>query len=69
IKEEHSECIEQAEGEWKCCYHFTDFRLYSRMISYGEMNTELSNFKPDAYKVVHLISEDYTRLLSLTAKP
>lgn len=60
------ECEQKAGEGWKCCYHFADFRLYSKYISYKEMERKLSNFKKDRNRVVHLTPEDYVRLLSLT---
>ena len=66
IKEEHPTCEIQAGSEWSCCYHFSDFRIYSRIISYEEMRDKLSSFKPDRSKVVRLSPEDYVRMLKLT---
>ncbi|MCL4420240.1 MAG: hypothetical protein M1477_00935 [Candidatus Thermoplasmatota archaeon] len=67
IEEDCSDCKRKAGGEWNCCYHFTDFRLYSKYISYNQMKRELSLFNEDTHKVVHIGPEDYVRLLSLTA--
>ena len=67
VKEGVSSCEHDAGDEWKCCYHFTDFRLYSKYISYEQMKEELSNFRPDIQKVVHLSPDDYVHLLSMTA--
>lgn len=63
---ENFECGQPTEVGWKRCYHFADFRLYSKYISYNEMENKLTDFRPDARKVVHLTPEDYVRLLSLT---
>ena len=67
IDEDYSDCKRAAGDEWPCCYHFTDFRLYSKYVSYSQMKGELSDFKPDRNKVVHMGPDDYVRLLSLTA--
>ena len=67
IEADHSDCKRMAGDEWKCCYHFTDFRLYSKYISYNRMEVELSDFRPDRSKVSHLTPEDYAHLLSMTA--
>ena len=67
IDEDYFDCKRAGGDEWPCCYHFTDFRLYSRYISYGQMKGELSDFRPDRNKVVHMGQDDYVRLLSLTA--
>ena len=67
IEADYSDCKREAGDEWKCCYHFTDFRLYSKYISYSKIAGELSDFRPDMHKVVHLTPDDYVRLLSLTA--
>ena len=67
IAEDHSDCKREAGDEWPCCYHFTDFRLYSKRISYNQMKVELSDFRPDRNKVAHLGPDDYVRLLSMTA--
>ena len=68
IEEDHSDCKREADDDWKCCYHFTDFRLYSKYVSYSQMEGELSAFNQDIHKVVHLEPDDYVRLLSMTAK-
>ena len=67
IDEDYFDCKRAGGDEWPCCYHFTDFRLYSRYVSYSKMKGELSVFKPDIHKAVHLNPDDYARLLSLTA--
>ena len=68
IEENHSDCKRKAGDDWECCYHFTDFRLYSKYVSYSQMEVKLSDFKPDRNKVVHLEPDDYVHLLSMTAK-
>ena len=67
IDEDYFDCKRAAGDEWPCCYHFTDFRLYSRYVSYSQMKGELSDFRPDRNKVAHMGPDDYVRLLSLTA--
>ena len=67
IAEDHSDCKRKAGDEWPCCYHFTDFRLYSKRISYNEMAEKLEDFRPDIHKVVYLTPNNYVQLLSLTA--
>ncbi len=68
IEEDYSDCKRMAGDEWKCCYHFTDFRLYSKYVSYSQMETKLSNFMPERQRVIRLEPDDYVRLLSMTAK-
>ena len=68
IEEDHSDCKRKAGDDWECCYHFTDYRLYSKYVSYSQMKTELSNFMPERHRVIHLEPDDYVRLLSMTAK-
>ena len=68
IDEDYSDCKRAAGDEWPCCYHFTDFRLYSKYVSYSQMERELSEFNQDTHKVVRLEPDDYVRLLSMTAK-
>ncbi|MCL4480909.1 MAG: hypothetical protein M1113_05440 [Candidatus Thermoplasmatota archaeon] len=59
IEADHSDCKREAGDEWTCCYHFSDFRLYSKYISYNEMAEKLSDFRTDKHKVVHLTPDDY----------
>jgi hypothetical protein len=67
IAEDHYACKLAANDEWKCCYHFTNFRLYSKRVSYDEMAEKLEDFIPNRNKVVYLIPDNYVHLLSLTA--
>jgi hypothetical protein len=66
IKEDHSSCVKEAEDDWSCCYHFSDFRIYSRFVSYNELKKNLSSFTPNARMVAHLNANDYTLMLKLT---
>lgn len=68
FKKEIYECGKRSESGWESCYHFSGFRLYSKYISYEDMNERLSVFKPDLYKVVYLTPNDYVQLLSLTVE-
>lgn len=66
ISEGYGDCKKLKGKEWEACYHFENFRLYSRSISYSELQKSLVSFKPNQFKVVKLSGDDYLRMLKLT---
>ena len=68
ISEGLEECKERSGTAWKACYHFENFRLYSRSIPYSELKASFSKFNPNARQLAQIDGDDYLRLLSLTVQ-